>query len=115
MRSLVVIAAIALAVLAPSAAATRTDSKPRLLVVDRTPLVVRGLRFRAAERVQVRVVVRGGARAAKTVVAGRDGVFNARFASLRVGRCAFVTVQATGTRGSRATFTQHPPLCGPAP
>jgi hypothetical protein len=115
MRTLVTLTLVAVSGLLPAAAATGSDSKPRLVVLDRTPIVVRGLRFEAGERVYVRAIVRGGPRAAKTVVATRGGVFSARFASVRAGRCAFVTVQATGTRGSRARFTQHPPLCGPAP
>ena len=114
MRALAGLAVLVFVALACSSVAAGADSKPkpRVFVVDRTPLAVRGVSFDAGERVLVRAVVRGGARATKTVVAGSSGVFSMRFASLRVRRCAFVTVQATGAHGNRATFTQMPPLCG---
>ena len=114
MRALAGLAVLVFVTLACSTVAAGADSKPqpRVFVVDRTPLVVRGLSFDAGERVLVRAVVRGGARAMKTAFANRSGVFSMRFANLRVRRCAFVTVQATGAHGNRATFTQMPPLCG---
>lgn len=84
-------------------------------MVDRTPLVVRGLHFHAGETVRVRAIVRGGPRLAKSVTAGRNGVFKARFASLSLTNCSFLTIHASGARGSRASFTLHPPPCGPAP
>jgi hypothetical protein len=101
--------------LAASTAQSGSNAKPRLVVLDRSPLVVRGLRFRADEDVRVRAIVRGGPRVTKNVVAGGGGVFNVRFASVSFRECGFVTVQATGARGSRASFTHHPPPCGPAP
>ena len=111
MRSLMTILVLAVAALAPSAAASDSGSKPRLVVLDRAPIAVRGLHFKAGEDVRVRAIVRGGQRVTKWVEAGRSGVFNARFSSLQPGRCAFVTIVATGARGSRAVYTLHPPLC----
>ena len=84
-------------------------------VIDRDPVVVRGLRFLPSERVTVRVAVRGGPRVAKTVRAGAGGGFTTRFASLSLGQCAAFTVSATGARGSRAAYTEPFPACGPAP
>ena len=69
----------------------------------------------SSRSVRVRAIVRGGPRLAKSVTADRFGVFRVRFVSLSLGDCAFFTVQASGARGSRAAFTQHPPPCGPAP
>lgn len=115
MRTLVALSVLVIAGLAPSAAAPLADAKPRLLLLDRSPVVVRGLRFKADESVRVRAVVRGGYRVTKTVVAGPGGAFNVRFASMWPGECAFLTVHATGARGSRASFTLHPPPCGAAP
>ena len=106
---------LVIAGLGTSTAQSGSGAKPRLVVLDRSPLVVRGLRFKADEDVRVRAILRGGARAAKSVVASRGGVFNVRFATVWPRRCAFLTVQATGSRGSRASFTLHPPPCGAAP
>src|SRR5262245_22302681 len=70
-----------------------------LRLVDRTPLVVRGLEFRDGER--VRVVVLAGARTSQVVRASARGTFVVRF-NRTVGRCARVSVQAFGSMGSRA-------------
>jgi hypothetical protein len=114
MRSGAALAVLLVAGLLPSAGASGAGSKARLALIDRSPVVVRGASFHAGEAVRVRVIVRGGTRLAKSVTAGRSGVFKARFASLSLGKCSFVTVQATGARGSRASYTSHP-LCGAAP
>jgi hypothetical protein len=112
MRSLVALAVVAVAGILAVAGSPGADSKPRLVVVDRTPLMVRGLHFRADETVLVRAIVRGKGRAAKSMVAGAGGGFTARFPSMWVRECAFLSVQATGSRGSRASFTLMPPPCG---
>jgi hypothetical protein len=114
-RTLVALSVLAIAGLAPSAAAPEADAKPRLILLDRSPVVVRGLRFKADERVQVSAIIRGRSRVTKSVVAGPGGVFKVRFASMRPAECAFLTVIANGARGSRASFTLHPPPCGAAP
>lgn len=114
-RTLVTLSVLVIVGLAPSATAPAADAKPRLILLDRTPVVVRGLRFKADESVRVRAIIRGRSRVTKSVVAGPGGVFNVRFASMWPGECAFLTVQATGARGSRASFTLHPPPCGAAP
>ena len=113
MRSVAALAVLLVAGLLPSAGASGSGSKARLTVVDRSPVSVHGAGFHAGEAVRVRAIVRGGPRLAKSVVAGRNGAFRARFASLSAGRCSLVTVQATGARGSRASYTSYP-LCGPA-
>lgn len=115
MRSVAALAVVLVAGLLPSAGASGSGSKARLMLVDRSPVVVLGTSFRAGEAVRVRAIVRGGPRLTKSVNAGGNGAFKARFASLSVRRCSFVTVHATGARGSRASYTSHPPLCGAAP
>jgi hypothetical protein len=114
-RSVAALALLVVAGLLPSTIASGSGSKARLIMVDRSPLAVRGLNFYAGEDVRVRAIVRGGPRLAKSVTTGRNGVFKARFASLSLSNCSFLTVHATGARGSRASFTLHPPPCGPAP
>jgi hypothetical protein len=113
MRSVAALAVIVGGLLA-STGASGSSSKARLTLLDRSPLVVRGASFHAGEAVRVRAIVRGGPRLAKSVTASGTGVFRARFASLSLGRCSFLTVQATGSRGSRASYASHP-LCGAAP
>ena len=115
MRLLALPTLLVIAGLSASTAQSGSGAKPGLVVLDRSPLVVRGLRFKADETVRIRAILRGGPRAAKSVVASRGGVFNVRFASVWPGECAFLTVVATGARGSRAAFTLHPPPCGAAP
>ena len=112
MRSLVALAVVVVAGMLPAAGSPGANGKARLVVVDRTPLIVRGLRFGADETVLVRAVVRGKGRASKSMVAGASGGFTARFPSMWVRECAFLSVQATGARGSRASFTLMPPPCG---
>jgi hypothetical protein len=90
-------------------------SRPAVTPVDLTPLTIHGVRFRPAETVLVRVIVRGGPRSSKTVTTGKRGRFVARFRSLDLRECAFFIIRAIGSHGSRAFFTAHPPPCGPAP
>jgi hypothetical protein len=108
-----ILAAVLVALLPAAAGAAR--AKPLVRPIDRDPLVVRGLRFLPAERVTVRVAVRGGTRLSKTVKAGASGAFTVRFVSLRLGACAVFTVSASGSRGSRSVYTEPFAPCGPAP
>jgi hypothetical protein len=112
-RRAVVVAA--LLALVPSTGGANDTRAAVVRVIDRSPVVVRGLRFLPAERVTVRVSVRGGPRVSKTIRAGAAGSFTARFLSLRLGQCAAFTVNATGARGSRGVHTELFPPCGPAP
>lgn len=85
-----------------------TGAKPRLSV-DLTPFVVAGSGFKAGET--VRVTVRGvGTRTDKASAAGRISV---RFSGAHADRCPrFLTVTATGDKGSRAQLRRMPPACG---
>jgi hypothetical protein len=109
-----VVVLFALAVLSTSVAgASARSAGAHLVVLDRSPLVVRGTRFSAWESVTVRVVVRGGPRATKTLRAGAGGTWTARFRSTDLGRCDSFWVRAVGGRGSKAAYTELPPPCGP--
>jgi hypothetical protein len=115
MRILLPICA-ACAVLASAAAAATNAGRPLVRPIDRSPLVVRGANFKPGEKVSLRVVVRGRSRLApKPAAASMRGAFTFRFPSLALGNCASFTISATGSGGSRAVYTMHPPPCGPAP
>jgi hypothetical protein len=79
--------------------------KPRLALVDLTPLTVRGYSFKARERVTV--TLDGGKRGTKRVRATRQGGFTASFSVAPVIGCQTVTIRAIGSLGSRA-FRQMP-------
>jgi len=82
-----------------AAAFAGSSSRPTLRVVDRTPVVVRGTGFAAAERVSV--VLSAGSRSTRIVHATQAGVFVARF-KVSLGRCARYSLQTFGSAGSRA-------------
>jgi hypothetical protein len=82
---------------ASAQAAQRQAATIRL--VDRAPLMVRGLEFRNGER--VRIIVLAGSRSSQVVRASAQGTFVVRF-NRSAGRCTRVSVQAFGSMGSRA-------------
>lgn len=111
-----VVALLALATLStPVVGVSASAVTAHVVVLDRSPLVVRGTRFVARESVTVRVVVRGGPRYVKTVRAGTDGRWTVRFHAAMLGLCDSFVVRAAGERGSRAAYTELPPPCGAAP
>jgi hypothetical protein len=90
--------AVALAIGIGSEVGAR-PARPSLGLVDLDPLAVQGVRFKPRERVAVQVLA--PVRAARTAIASGRGSFRIRF-RFRVGRCERVSVQAFGSRGSRA-------------
>jgi hypothetical protein len=106
---------VASAVVTPAGGMLARSNGARVVVVDRSPVTVRGVQFKTRESVTVRVVIRGGPRASKAIQAGGGGTWTARFPTLRAGHCASVIVRATGARGSTAAYTEQPPPCGAAP
>jgi hypothetical protein len=102
---------------AASGFGTASASKPRVSLVDETPLVVAGRGFKARERVRV-VASTARGRYRKTVSVSRQGRFSVRFASVEAS-CGLLFVSAVGDEGSRATWRRQgiPPPCGadPAP
>ena len=93
---------LSLLVVAGSAAAgsAATDQRPALGVTDTRPFEVRGAGFEPRERVQVLLAVNGGQRWRSTV-ASAAGVFTVEF-RISLGACSRFTVQAVGSKGSRA-------------
>jgi hypothetical protein len=108
-------ALVAAPLLAVASTAPAAVGDPAVRIADRNPVVVRGVNFRPSERVTVQFVIRGGERATRLVRAGVRGGFTATFASLTVTECDAFNVRALGWRGSRASYVQLPPPCGPAP
>ena len=101
MVSLVVLAAIALG----ASASSRTT--PTLRIVTRTPLVVSGLHFRAAERVTIKTA--GVTRVVRTTPLG---IFRADFGTMPTDRCSF-QITALGARGDHAMLAARA-MCAPA-
>jgi len=95
------LAPLALVLAAPAPGAI---ARPALRPVSLQPLTVQGLRFRANERVTLLLASEGLA-SKRLVRAGPLGRFTVRY-GLRVDRCTPYTLQAIGTRGSRAML-QH--------
>jgi hypothetical protein len=83
---------------------------PSLRVPDVTPFTVKGVHFRAAERIAVTVRVKR--RFVHTVTASPRGTFVTRFRTLRLAECQAYAVTAVGNQGSRA-FLKVVPLCPP--
>ena len=77
--------------------------------MDASPIALRGLGFKAHER--VRVSVYAGERATKRLTAGARGGFVARFSNLDPSACAGFSAVAVGNEGSRASFKRAPGMC----
>jgi hypothetical protein len=75
-----------------------------LRLVDRSPVVVRGTGFEAAE--QVSISLSAGTRSVRRAQATETGTFVVRF-SVSLGRCARYSVQAFGSGGSRARLVSR--------
>lgn len=96
MKAVLVVVVAAAATLAGVAPAD-TGARPRLQVVDRSPLVVRGTGFTSRERVVVTVTV-DGERARRPVIATHRGTFTVRFDDIRLDACTGATLVAAGAR-----------------
>jgi hypothetical protein len=108
--------AAALLVAAPAASRAEPTSKPkpRLVLIDRTPLTLRGTSFARTERVRVVVETEGRTWERRTRATGR-GAFTVVFQDIAQHPCSGVlTARAIGTNGSRAVLKLGPqPLCPP--
>jgi hypothetical protein len=107
---IVLITVVSAALLAGGALAQPLAARVRL--VERSPAEVSGSGFRAEERVAVRLAA-GTLVLRKTVVATAKGTFNARWTRSIPDGCVGVSVVASGSAGSRATFKLAPPDCAP--
>ena len=112
MRSLALAALILASIVAiPTAAA---GSQPRLTLVTRTPLVVRGTGFKPSERVTVTAMTLSGPRRVivRATLAGQLSA-TIRIVNQPCGR-AFA-IRATGNTGSTATMRVAGSACIPPP
>jgi hypothetical protein len=106
----VVPAAIAAVVVQRSSDGTSptTARKTRLLPTEANPLRLKGTGFVPRERVRLKVVRDMGS-SARSVTASGSGSFVVTFS--RLSACDATTVTATGSRGSRASFTFSQIVC----
>ena len=74
--------------------------RPLLAVTDTRPFEVRGVGFEPRERVQV-LLAANGAQRWRTTVASAAGAFTVEF-RVSLGACSRFTMQAFGSKGSRA-------------
>jgi len=108
MRRVAVVVVLLAAGAQVTAGAALARTAPRLSVVERSPLVVRGAHFQPGERVTVKAphlsrVVRTTAR----------GTFRADLGTVTGDRCS-MRIVATGARGDTATVLPWRALCAPA-
>ncbi len=91
-----------------------SQKRPALRLVDRQPLILKGVRFKARERVRV-VVEAADGEMVRVVRARVTGSFVASFGDVVFDRCTGLRVVATGARGSRASLKLPKPACPPPP
>jgi hypothetical protein len=77
-----------------------TGNGPSLAVKDSRPFEIRGVGFKPGERVQILLVVDANQQW-RTRVADPSGAFTAEF-PVSIGVCQRFTLQAFGSKGSRA-------------
>ena len=102
------VAAAAVATATGAASAHEVSSAPALVLVQRAPLQVRGVRFKPHESVLVRAVTpndRTHTRARTT----RRGRFMASFGHFVPGPCLRLVITAVGAKGDHATLIVDPP------
>lgn len=87
-----------LAIAATASAQAALSATPRILLVERAPLVVRGTGFRPGER--VRVLLLAGSRVSAVTRVSQAGTFVVRF-ERSVGRCTRFSLLASGSSGTR--------------
>jgi hypothetical protein len=101
----IAIAALASAVLVPSASA----AAPRIVIAKSTPLVVSGSHFKARERVTVTF-----GQSTRHVRTTPLGSFQASFPGVVFDRCSGSRIAAVGALGDRAVIVQAHVMCAPA-
>ena len=95
------------------AATSCTGPPPALQLIAPAPLTVRGLHFRAGERVTL--VIQSGTESSRQVAMASDvGVFVVRLPDVRVDRCTGYTIRATGESGNVAILREPAHGCPPA-
>ncbi len=100
-RAILLVGVCALAVVGGAAAERTQAPRPVLTVLDTRPFEVRGAGFEPKERVQVLLAI-DGAQRWRSTVASSAGAFNVEFRGASLGACTRYTLQALGSKGSRA-------------
>jgi len=100
-RAIFAVGVCALAVAGVAAAQGTQAGRPALTVTDMRPFEVRGAGFEPNERVQV-LLAMNGAQRWRSTVASASGVFIVEFRGVSLGVCSRFTMQAVGSKGSRA-------------
>jgi hypothetical protein len=108
LTGIALLVASAVAVLSAPGLAQR-QARPSLRLVSDAPVTFRGAGFGAREH--VRLVVVGGGRVVKRLVAGTAGGFVVRIVGVDANACRGFSAIATGDRGSRAWFKRAPGQC----
>jgi hypothetical protein len=103
--------AVVAAVVAVAPGYARSDAAA-LRVVDESPLTVRGLGFKARERVTV-TETSAAAIQRRTVTATATGSFVVRFTAVTADACRGFSVRASGNRGTRALVKRFDAICPP--
>ena len=93
-------------------AATAKAPRPTLGITAMAPLAVQGKAFRVNEKVTLLVTV-GGKPMRAAVRTGSLGGFRHVF-SYRLAKCTGISIQAIGSRGSRAMLSLDQPHCAPS-
>ena len=93
---------------APAPARQQAAAKPRLDVFVLYPLTVVGTNFKSREAVRVTVYSHGST--TRRATATRRGRFTLAF-PVRLARCASLLVRATGSQGSRVSYSLPRPEC----
>jgi hypothetical protein len=101
--------AAAVAGVCSSAIAQGQTSRASLRLVSDSPVTFRGAGFHPHEH--VKLVVIGGGRAVKYLVAGDLGGFVVRVRGVDPNACPGFSASATGDLGSRASFKRSPGQC----
>ena len=100
--------AISASVLADAATGA---TQPSLSLLNRHPVVLRGLGFRAGEKIRVTMTTTIAATRARIVYASTRGAFTVRFTNLSIPRCGGAYARARGNTGSVATLKIPLPAC----
>jgi hypothetical protein len=110
----VLLLALLALVFAPAASPSSTQARARISIVDEAPLVVRGVGFKASERVTV-TVTHAKALFRRVAVAGPAGVVIARWTRALPTTCGSTTVTARGSMGTRVVVKWVANDCAPGP
>lgn len=101
-------------VIAPAASSSSINARARISIVDEAPLVVRGVGFKAGERVTVSVA-HGKTLFRRVALAGSSGVLVARWTRAMPTTCASTTITAQGSKGTRVVSKTVANDCTPGP